>query len=79
MADLDVLEGFICPICMTDFKTPTLLTKHFEEYHKDDPEILRSLKGFLISFLFHNNGLCSLTNLQFIFSSSRQLIYKHHY
>jgi hypothetical protein len=39
------LEGFICPICMTDFKAPNHLTKHFEEVHNDDPEILRSLKG----------------------------------
>lgn len=39
-----VLEGFICPICMTDFKAPSHLTKHFEEVHNDDPEILRSLK-----------------------------------
>ncbi|XP_011496703.1 PREDICTED: rabenosyn-5 [Ceratosolen solmsi marchali] len=44
MAHVEVMEGFICPICMTDFKTPTLLTKHFEEFHKDDPEILKSLK-----------------------------------
>ncbi|XP_014477035.1 PREDICTED: rabenosyn-5 [Dinoponera quadriceps] len=40
----EVLEGFICPICMTDFKTPNHLTKHFEEIHNDDPEILKSLK-----------------------------------
>lgn len=40
-----VLEGFICPICMTDFKAPGHLTRHFEEIHNDDPEILRSLKG----------------------------------
>lgn len=45
MAEPEPMEGFICPICMTDFKTPTLLTKHFEEEHKDDPEILKSLKG----------------------------------
>ncbi|KAL7301218.1 hypothetical protein TKK_0006184 [Trichogramma kaykai] len=44
MAESEPMEGFICPICMIDFKTPVLLTKHFEEYHKDDPEILRSLK-----------------------------------
>ncbi|XP_001606370.1 rabenosyn-5 isoform X1 [Nasonia vitripennis] len=44
MAEPGPMEGFICPICMTDFKTPTLLTKHFEEEHKDDPEILKSLK-----------------------------------
>ncbi|XP_012217489.1 rabenosyn-5 [Linepithema humile] len=40
----EVLEGFICPICMTDFKAPKYLTKHFEEVHNDDPEILKSLK-----------------------------------
>ncbi|XP_015127784.1 rabenosyn-5 isoform X2 [Diachasma alloeum] len=40
----DVIEGFICPICMTDLKTPSQLTKHFEEVHNDDPEILKSLK-----------------------------------
>ncbi|CAB0032995.1 unnamed protein product [Trichogramma brassicae] len=49
MAESEPMEGFICPICMTDFKTPVLLTKHFEEYHKDDPEILRSLKGHIRS------------------------------
>lgn len=45
-----VLEGFICPICMTDFKAPSHLTKHFEEIHNDDPEILRSLKGMRARF-----------------------------
>ena len=45
MADSEkVLEGFICPICMTEFKAPNQLTKHFEDFHNDDPEILRSLK-----------------------------------
>lgn len=46
----EVLEGFICPICMTDFKAPNHLTKHFEEVHNDDPEILKSLKGIHSSF-----------------------------
>lgn len=46
----EVLEGFICPICMTDFKAPYHLTKHFEEVHNDDPEILKSLKGIQNSF-----------------------------
>ncbi|XP_066590256.1 rabenosyn-5 [Prorops nasuta] len=43
----EVFEGFICPICMTDLKSPNNLTKHFEEYHNDDPEILKSLKGLI--------------------------------
>ncbi|XP_011311929.1 rabenosyn-5 isoform X1 [Fopius arisanus] len=40
----DIIEGFICPICMTDLKSPNQLTKHFEDVHNDDPEILKSLK-----------------------------------
>ena len=45
----EVLEGFICPICMTDLKTPNLLTKHFEDVHNEDPEIFKSLKGHLLA------------------------------
>ena len=41
----EVLEGFLCPSCMADLKTPQQLTKHFEEFHNDEPEILKSLKG----------------------------------
>lgn len=57
MTEPEAMEGFICPICMTDYRTPALLTKHFEEYHKDDPEILRSLKGSfcLLNFLYPNS------------------------
>lgn len=52
----EVLEGFICPICMTDFKAPIHLTKHFDELHNDDPEILRSLKGTLhyVVIIYYN-------------------------
>ncbi|XP_012255541.2 rabenosyn-5 isoform X2 [Athalia rosae] len=39
-----VLEGFLCSICLTDLKTPHQLTKHFEEFHNDNPEILKTLK-----------------------------------
>lgn len=55
-----VLEGFICPMCMTDFKTPNYLTKHFEEFHNDDPEILKSLKG--IYLIVHCNDKYLLSN-----------------
>lgn len=41
----NIMEGFICPACMIDFNSPTQLTKHFEESHNEDPEILKSLKG----------------------------------
>ncbi|XP_046733787.1 rabenosyn-5 [Diprion similis] len=40
----EMLEGFLCSICKTDLKTPHQLTKHFEEYHNDNPEILKTLK-----------------------------------
>lgn len=43
--NVPILEGFLCPVCMTDLKKPCQLTKHFEEVHNDDPEILKSLKG----------------------------------
>lgn len=62
----DVLEGFLCPICMTDLKTPHQLTKHFEEFHNDDPEILKSLKG---SF-FILSAILSLTYLIICLSTS---------
>ncbi|XP_008551264.1 rabenosyn-5 [Microplitis demolitor] len=42
--NVPILEGFLCPVCMTDLKKPCQLTKHFEEVHNDDPEILKSLK-----------------------------------
>ena len=58
----DVLEGFLCPICMTDLKTPQQLTKHFEEFHNDDPEILKSLKGLSFIFKFGQLSLFDLSH-----------------
>lgn len=31
-----VMEGFLCPICIIDMKSPMDLELHFEEAHKDD-------------------------------------------
>ncbi|KAF3423411.1 hypothetical protein E2986_03207 [Frieseomelitta varia] len=71
----EVLEGFLCPICVTDFKAPIQLTKHFEDFHNDDPEILKSLKDLFgkakkkilkqdeISYSFANS-IPSTTRLQ---------------
>ncbi|XP_078033905.1 rabenosyn-5 [Augochlora pura] len=42
-----ILEGFICPICMAEFKAPTQLTKHFEDDHKDDSETVKLLKDLI--------------------------------
>eukprot|EP00794_Sanderia_malayensis_P006038 gene6038-6739_t len=40
-----ILEGFICPICMKDLRTPAQLSGHFEEYHAEDKDILKQLRS----------------------------------
>nr|XP_050867754.1 rabenosyn-5 isoform X2 [Vespula vulgaris] len=45
--NVQVLEGFICPICMLDFKAPDQLLKHFEECHNDDSEFLKCFKDLI--------------------------------
>lgn len=42
--DNDIIEGFLCPICKADLKTPDQLTSHFETVHKEDQDVLKSLK-----------------------------------
>lgn len=42
--DSDIIEGFLCPICKTDLKTPDQLTSHFETLHKEEQDVLKSLK-----------------------------------
>lgn len=32
----DIKEGFICPICVEDLKSPTNLASHFDEFHSED-------------------------------------------
>lgn len=45
----EILEGFLCPICKADLKTPDRLTAHFETDHTDDQDILRSFKDILMT------------------------------
>ncbi|KAK6053415.1 hypothetical protein COOONC_09080 [Cooperia oncophora] len=33
----DEIEGFLCPICMSTFNSPELLSGHFEEAHSKEP------------------------------------------
>lgn len=40
----EILEGFLCPICKADLKSPSQLTSHFESLHSEDQDVLRSLK-----------------------------------
>ncbi len=41
----EILEGFLCPICMKDLRTPSQLSSHFEDYHAEDKDILRQLRS----------------------------------
>ncbi|XP_058445078.1 rabenosyn-5 [Malaya genurostris] len=42
--DSEILEGFLCPICKTDLKTPERLTSHVEQEHVEEQDLLKSLK-----------------------------------
>lgn len=42
--DEEILEGFLCPICKADLKSPSQLTSHFESLHSEEQDVLRSLK-----------------------------------
>lgn len=42
--DSEILEGFLCPICKTDLKTPERLTAHVEQEHSEEQDLLKSLK-----------------------------------
>lgn len=41
----DIKEGFLCPMCLKDLRSASLLQKHFEESHSDDKDTLRQIRG----------------------------------
>lgn len=45
----EVIEGFLCPICKTDFRSPELLTAHFDTHSEDDQDLLKAFKDIFIS------------------------------
>lgn len=49
--DINVLEGFLCPICKEDLRSPDRLTVHFDNVHSDDtdPDFIKSFKEIFIS------------------------------
>lgn len=49
----EVLEGFLCPICKEDLKSPDRLTAHFDSAHSEDDQAL--LKSFKDIFLTAKN------------------------
>lgn len=40
-----IKEGFICPICLKDMRSPNNLIAHFQEQHSEEQDLLKSLKG----------------------------------
>jgi rabenosyn-5 len=43
----EIIEGFLCPMCMKDFGTVTQLQHHFEDAHNaEDKQVFQQLKGF---------------------------------
>lgn len=44
------LEGFLCPMCKVDLKTPDRLTAHFEAEHSEqDQDLMQSFRGILLT------------------------------
>lgn len=44
------LEGFLCPMCKLDLKTPDRLTAHFDAEHSEqDQDLLQSFRGILLT------------------------------
>lgn len=41
----EIKEGFLCPICLKDMRSASLLQKHFEDVHSDDKDTLRQIRG----------------------------------
>ncbi|XP_031627875.1 rabenosyn-5 [Contarinia nasturtii] len=45
----EVMEGFLCPICKADFRSPDRLTAHFDTHSEDDQDLLKAFKDIFIS------------------------------
>ena len=44
----EIIEGFLCPMCMKDFGTVTQLQHHFEDAHNaEDKAVFQQLKGMV--------------------------------
>ncbi|XP_053678918.1 rabenosyn-5 [Anopheles nili] len=49
-----IIEGFLCPVCKSDLRSPERLTLHVEHEHSDEQDLLRSLKEM---FNFARQGI----------------------
>ncbi|XP_037937045.1 rabenosyn-5 [Teleopsis dalmanni] len=41
--EVEILEGFLCPICRADLKSSEVLLEHFERYHAEEQDALKSI------------------------------------
>ncbi|EAT33889.1 AAEL013842-PA [Aedes aegypti] len=75
--DSVILEGFLCPICKADLKTPERLTAHVEQQHSEEQDLLKSLKEM---FSFAKKKILNLdetaTDLARSLDSSLQVVGK---
>ncbi|XP_018570987.1 rabenosyn-5 [Anoplophora glabripennis] len=44
MAEATIKEGFLCPICHKDLRSPNNLIAHFQDLHSEEQDILKSIK-----------------------------------
>lgn len=42
---ISIKEGFLCPICHKDLRSPNNLITHFQDLHSEEQDILKSIKG----------------------------------
>ena len=59
-----VLEGFLCPICKEDLRSPDRLTAHVQSVHSEEQDLMKSFKDIFITAkkkikYFDDNGSAS--------------------
>lgn len=47
----EVKEGFLCPMCHKDMRSPNNLIAHFQDLHSEEQDILKSIKGIKTDLL----------------------------
>lgn len=47
-----IIEGFLCPVCHKDLRSPNNLLEHFESVHSEEQDLLSSIKGLRLSYVF---------------------------
>lgn len=69
----EVMEGFLCPICKADFRSPDRLTAHFDTHSEDDQDLLKAFKDIFISAKKKIKGIDDGINIQITSASPSKL------